>query len=175
MREYRPPCSCVSYSSQMSAKCRTLPCPFLVVSTRVDRWSDQQRQSALMKSHFVKSRVIGPIDRLPRNCHRGSYTHPPSPFECRLSFHCCCCHCYCCPQLHKLLDAPFASLTLPVVRRLHLRAPVPTSVLQVVEVQVAVALAEAVTPSPCYCYCYPLPRSAQEVASPSPSGRCLLR
>ena len=85
------------------------------------------RESALLKSHLVKSSVmlsvhlhalLHPLQvslqphlvQLPRNLHRESYTHPPSPFQCRLSFHCCCC--YYCPQLEALLDAPCASLTL---------------------------------------------------------------
>ena len=124
------------------------------------------RQSVLLKSHFVKSRVIGHlhIGLLPRNCHGESYTHPPSPFQCRLSFHCYCC---CCPRPEVLLDAPFASLTLPVVRRLRqsFRSPVPNSVLQVT---VAQAVAQAATPN--HCYCYLLPRAAQEVALLRPQG-----
>ena len=70
-------------------------------------------------------------DLLHGNLHRESSTHRPSPLQCRLSFHCCCC--YCCPQLEALLDAPCASLILPAVRRLHLsfRFRVPNSVLQV--------------------------------------------
>ena len=87
------------------------------------------RQSALLKSHFVKSSVVGPPSPLQvspkpsrnfhlhallqpqqvspltsRNFHRESYTHPPIPFQCRLSFHCCCC--YCCLQLEALLMLP---------------------------------------------------------------------
>ena len=112
------------------------------------------RQSALLKSHFVRSRVIGHlhINLLPQNYHGESYTNPPSPFQGRLSFHCCCC--YRCPQLDVLLDAPFASLTLPVVRQLHLsfRSPVPHSVLQLAVVHVAVAqtVAQAATSDRCY-------------------------
>ena len=81
------------------------------------------RQSALLKSHFVKSSVTGPPSRssatatsfpLPsRNVHRESYTHPPIPFQCRLSFHCCCCYCSCCPQLEALLDAPLRLFDSP--------------------------------------------------------------
>ena len=73
---------------------------------------EQYRTSSLM-SHTKHLHA----DLLPRNLHRESSTHRPSPLQCRLSFHCCC---YCCPQLEALLDAPCASLILPAVRRLHL-------------------------------------------------------
>ena len=104
-----------------------------------------------------------------------SYTHPLIQFQCRLSFHCCCCYYYCCPRLEILRDAPFASLTPPVVRRLHLsfRFPVPNFVLRVAEVQVAVGLAEAVTPNRCHCYCYccpPFPDGARGCAPIGPQG-----
>ena len=52
---------------------------------------------------------------------RGLYTHRPIPSLCQQCFHCsyyCCC-CYCCPRLEAFLDAPCASLVIPVVRRLH--------------------------------------------------------
>ena len=100
-------------------------------------------------------------DLLPQNLYGESYSHPLSPFQCRLSLHCCCncyCYCYCFPRLEALLDAPCASLTLPVVRRSHqsFRSPAPNTVLQVAVVPVsvvqAVALAEAATPNRCYCY-----------------------
>ena len=56
-------------------------------------------------------------------------------------------------RLEALLDAPCASLALPVVRRLHLsfRSPDANIVVQVV-VQLAVAQAEAVPLNHCNCY-----------------------
>ena len=92
-------------------------------------------------------------DFRPLNFQRKLCTHPPIPFQCRLSFHCCC-YCYCCRWLEALRDAPCASLALPAVRRLHLsfRLPGPNLVFQVVAVQVAVAHAEAATPNRCCCY-----------------------
>ena len=54
------------------------------------------RQSAWLKSHFIMSSVTGPPSRPSANAATGS-PHPPSSFQCRLSFHCCCC-CYCFPR-----------------------------------------------------------------------------
>ena len=75
-----------------------------------------------------------------------------------------------------LLDAPCASLPLPVVRRLRLsfRSPVPSSILQeaVVQVTVAEAVAQAATPGRCYCGCcieHPM-LMAREAASLRPQG-----
>ena len=110
------------------------------------------RQSALLKSHFfIKScRATFTSTFLPRE----SYTHPPSPFQCRLSFpfYCYCCYCcYCCPWLDALQDAPCAFfLARPVVRRLHLsfRSPVPDPFFRMVAVRVAQAV---VAPNRCYC------------------------
>ena len=147
------------------------------------------RQLALLKSHFAKSSVTSPPSRpsatatgFPVAPFRSDtfefpqtivHTCPPSPFQRRLSFHCCCC--YCCPQLEALLDVPCASSSLPVVPRSHrsFRSPVPNSVLQVAVVQVAVALAEAVAPNRLLLL-PPSPGGARGCL-PSPSGRCLLR
>ena len=136
------------------------------------------RQSALLKSHFVKSRVIKPhshqpfantasrfsvtlLGLMPRNCQKELCTLPPSPFWCRLSIHCCCSS-YCCPQLVapldvflRLFDSSCCSTYVSVIPGLVLQ----NTVLQVVVVQVA--LAEAVTPNRCYCWRYTLPWAVQ--------------
>ena len=120
------------------------------------------RQSALLKSNFVKSRVLRPAS------HRLSFsrivhtsTRPISvSVELELELHCCC---YCFPRHEAPLDAPCASLTQRVVRhsRQSFRSLVPNLVLQVtirvavaltVTLAVAVAVAVAVTH---HCHCYP--------------------
>ena len=61
------------------------------------------RQSALLRSLVVKSRVTGPRRRAtlcPRDFQGESCKHPLIPFRCRLSSHCCCCHC--CPLIQAL-------------------------------------------------------------------------
>ena len=129
------------------------------------------RQPALLKSHFVKSRVIGPPSHRPSASELSRRIVHTSTKPISVSVDCCR-NCFCCPQLEALLDFPCASSILPAVRRLHqsFRSPVTNTVLQVAVVQVAVALAEAVTPSRCHCHCYLLPRAAQEVAPLRPQG-----
>ena len=147
-RKYRPPCTCISYNSQMNVRCRTARARSL--SPRPESIGDPIsnsgfelstnflrlfRQSALLKSHSVRSSVTGPPRQRPlvSEFSENLCTYPPTAFQCQLSFHdhCYCCYCcYCRPRLEAFLDAPCASLALPVVRRLHLsfRFPGPNLV-----------------------------------------------
>ena len=71
------------------------------------------RQSAFLKSHFVKSSVTGPPSRSSFffSCNRcripvilSEFPHnPPMSFQCRLNFHCCCASSGC---SLRLLDSP---------------------------------------------------------------------
>ena len=145
-------------SLQLNAKCRTLSVRSLfydqsqsviqsttTLSSSLPNFCICFRQSALLKSHFVKSRVIGPPSYLvsASKLSRRIVHISTKPISVTVELSCCC---YCsCPRLGELLDAPFASLAFPVVRRSlqSFPSPVPNSVLQVTVVQVAVAQAVA--------------------------------
>ena len=62
--------------------------------------------------------------------------HPQTPFRCRLSSHCCCCSCHCCPRIMALLDVPCTSFAVPVrLMRLSCQSPVPNFALQAAHLQ----------------------------------------
>ena len=181
--KYRPPCSCVACNSQMNARRRNVPCSLdksqsvIQSTTTVSRSACVStinfvevpfRQIKSYRATFTSTFCLGIVTENRTHIHQANF----SVGELSLLL-----LQYCCQRLEVLLHAPCASSILPAVRRLHqsFRSLVPKPVLQVAVVQVAVALAEAVTPSHCCCYCYHLPGAAQEPASPSPSGRCLLR
>ena len=108
LRKYRHPCTCTSYNSLMNARCRTARARSLSsrpasigdpISNNGFEFSTNVlhlfRQSALLKSHLVKSRVAGPPSHRPFCL--GIFTENRT-------------HIYF-PQLEALLDAPCASLT----------------------------------------------------------------
>ena len=179
---------------QLADECQVQnpPWPFLVLSTRVIRWSNQQQRFRVLNQLSAFGPAIGFVQisissrqalsvhlhallqplqvSLPsRNVKRELFTRPPSPFQCRSSFDCFCC--YCCPQLEALLDSPCSSTVASVI------SVFPNPVLQVTVVQgaVAQAVAQVATPNRCCCYCYSLPWAAQEAASLRPQGDGLLR
>ena len=78
------------------------------------------RQSALLKSHVVKSGVTSPRRRRCASGFSGRIVHAstnPISGSVALSLLLCCCHC--CPLIEALLDAPCISFALPV-RLVHL-------------------------------------------------------